>query len=76
MKQHITEEEKIKILDLVFNNPQKSCAIVQCFIDSLQLVSPAEFAELKGKSKRTIQYRVDKMRKVSIANRNYLTLIQ
>jgi hypothetical protein len=76
LKTMLSQKEKNKIIELCINNPQKSCAIVQTFIDSLQLMPCSTFAELKGKSKRTILYQSDKLTGISIDNRKFLTLIQ
>jgi hypothetical protein len=73
MKQLLTQKEIDKIQNLCLSNPIKSCAIVQTFIDNLQLVSCADFAELKGKSKRTILYQAKKKTGVEIYGRKYLT---
>lgn len=53
----LTEKEIEKIRNLCFKNTAKSCAIVQEFIYGLQIVYCAEYADLKSKKKRTIQYR-------------------
>jgi len=76
MIHQLTQEEKDKILDLVFSNPSKSCTIAQCFLDSLQVVSLSEYAKLHNKSKRTIQYRSEKLEGVTIGSRRFVSFIQ
>jgi len=72
----ITAKEENKIIELVLSNPDKACAIVQCLLDNLQIVSVSMYAEMKKIPKRTILYKIEKLKKISIANRNYLILNQ
>ena len=76
MNQELTQSEKEKIMKLVLNNHEKSCAIVQQFIDNLQLISASDFAKLKGKSKRTILYQSKKLDGIQIDNRKYFVFSQ
>lgn len=75
MNQKLTKAEREKILNLVFDNPDKSCAIVQTFIDSLQVVSISTYAKLKGKSKRSVLYNSKKLKGVEIEGRKFLVFI-
>jgi hypothetical protein len=73
MNQQLTQKEIDKIQKLCLSNPVKSCAVVQTFIDNLQLVSCADFSELKGKSKRTILYQAKNKTGIELYGRKYLT---
>jgi hypothetical protein len=76
MNQTLTQAEKRKIQQLCFSNPSKSCAIVQEFIDALQLVGCNTFAELTGKSKRTINYQSEKLTGIKVEGRKYIVFPQ
>ena len=76
MEQQLTKKEKKKIFDLVLKNQAKSCAITQCFLDYMQVVSLSDYASIKGKSKRTIQYRSKKLKGISISKRRFVILSQ
>lgn len=72
----LTQKEKDKITKFIINHPQKSCAIVQEFIEGLQLVSASKYAKLKNKSKRTILYQSKKLLGIELEGRKYITYIQ
>jgi hypothetical protein len=76
MNHQLTEKEKEKILDMVLNNPDKSCAITQYFVDCLQLVTPPKYAEIKQKSKRTVYYNSSKLKGIEIADKKFIILNQ
>lgn len=72
----LTQKQKNKIIKFIINNPKKSCAIVQEFMDGLQLVSASKYAKLKNKSKRTILYQSKNLLGVELERRKYITYIQ
>jgi len=72
----LTQIEIDKIRNMCFDNPSKSCAIVQEIVNSLQVVSCAEYADLKDKKKRTILYRAKKMIGFDLCGRRFLSYIQ
>jgi len=72
----LTQEEITRTRVLCFNNPLKACAYVQEMINSLQITSCSDYADLKGKKKRTVQYRAKKMIGFDLCGRRYLTYIQ
>jgi len=72
----ITAKEENKIIELVLSNPDKACAIVQCLLDNLQIVPVSLYAEIHKKKKRTVLHNINKLKKISIINRNFLTLNQ
>ena len=76
MNQELTQKEKEKITALVLRNPEKSCAIVQQFINDLQIISAADFAKMKGKSKRAVLYQSDKLTGIKINSRKYFNFSQ
>lgn len=76
MDKHLSDTEKEKIFKLCLENPDKACAIAQEIIDSCQLMSCRTYAVLKDKSPRTVQYKAEKLRGISIEKRRFVSLIQ
>jgi hypothetical protein len=74
MNQYLTQSEIEKIQNLCFKNPVKACAIAQVIINTCQVVSCSTYARLKGKSKRTVQYKAKNLNKISIETRNFISL--
>ena len=74
MKQQLTTDEIRKIQNLCFENPAKSCAIAQIILDTCQVVSCSTYAQIIGKSKRTVQYQANDMTGVSIYGRKFLSI--
>ncbi len=76
MNQILTDTEIEKTRNLCFENPIKACAITQIIVDTCQIISCNTFAELKGKSTRTIQYQSNKYIGIKIENRKFISLNQ
>jgi hypothetical protein len=76
MKYLLTQEEIKRTQQLCFNNPAKACAIAQIIIDTCQVVSCSTYAEITGKSKRTVQYQSKNLNGVSVEGRRFLSLNQ
>ena len=76
MNKELTNEEIRKIQNLCFENPVKSLAVTQLILDTCQVMSCSTYAKMKNKSKRTIQYRADKMSGIVIEERKFVSLIQ
>jgi len=78
MNQKLTPQEIKKIQNLCFENPHRACAVVQTFIDTLQIMSCSSFAKLQSpkKSKRTILYQSKNLNGITIENRKFIPLNQ
>lgn len=74
MNEIVSEKEKNKILELCISDPERACAIVQEFIDYLQIVPVSIYASAKGKSKRTILYQAKRITGFTILDRRFLSL--
>jgi len=76
MTQQLTMEEIEKLRNICFLNPAKGCVIAQEIIDTCQIVSCSTYSELTGKSKRTINYKADKLIGVEIEGRKFISVNQ
>ena len=74
MNQKLTPEEIRKIQNLCFNNPTMACAVAQLILDTCQVVSCSTYAQLRNKSKRTVQYQAKTMNGISIENRKFISI--
>lgn len=74
--QVLTDSEIKQIQDICFNDPVRACAIAQIIADTCQLVSCSVYAELEGKSTRTIQHQAKDLVGLTIENRKFISLIQ
>ena len=68
----LTKIEIQKTQQLCFANPAKACAVAQIITDTCGLVSCATFAQIKGKSPRTIQYQAEKLPGIKIEKRKFI----
>lgn len=76
MQKQLTVTEISKIQNLCFSNPIKSCAIAQLIVDTCQIVSCTTFADVKEKSRRTINYKAESLVGLKIENRYYISINQ
>lgn len=76
MNQELTTKEINRIQDICFDNPARACAVAQIIIDTCQVVSCADFAQIKGKSKRTINYKAHNLTGLRIKNRYFISINQ
>ncbi len=76
MNKQLTEKEIKRIQSMCFQNRAKSCAIAQTIIDACQMISCSTYAELTGKSNRTINYQADKLIGIKIDGRKYIAFPQ
>lgn len=76
MPEQLTTLEIEKIQNVCFSNPSRACAIAQLIIDTCQIVSCSVYSDLKGKSKRTINYQARKLVGIKIEERKFISLVQ
>lgn len=74
MKQALTNKEIEKIQNVCFSNPERACAIAQIIIDTCQVVKCSTYAEVKGKSKRTVLYQKEKLAGIKIENQKFISI--
>lgn len=72
----LTQQELNKTMNLCFNDPAKACAIAQTIINTVGVVSCSTYAEIKGKSKRNIQYAANNLNGVTIEGRKFPAINQ
>lgn len=74
--QYLTDVEIEEVREFCFSNPAKACALAQEIINTCQVVSCKTYAEINGKSKRTILYDADNLNGVIIDNRKFISICQ
>lgn len=76
MKSILSEHEIKRTQELCFANPAKACAIAQVIADTCQVVSCATYAEVNGKSHRTVQYQAAELTGIAIEKRKFISINQ